>query len=170
MALYGCQLVEIIDPRGADRKKLIVWVEIDRCMTDAISSVTGVRIGKRSLKYVDFGKVAATFFNLETTQGVRLLALESARELADNRYPHFNDKKSRQMAAYENASVEELFKVQRVSVNLTEFDLPGRPRSRVTCERCGEAVNDKREVVSTAGSFLCKGCFSGTYYEVSTVY
>ena len=71
MALLGCRLLDIDDPRGADRKKLIVWVEIDRCMTDAISAVTGVRLGKRSLKYVDYGKVAATFLNTETKRAVR---------------------------------------------------------------------------------------------------
>ena len=63
MAMLGCRLVGVDDPRGVDRKKLIVWVEIDRCMADAVSAVTGVRLGKRSLKYVDYGKVAATFLN-----------------------------------------------------------------------------------------------------------
>ncbi len=76
MALLGCRLLEINDPRGADKKKLIVWVEIDRCMTDAISAVTGVRLGKRSLKYVDYGKVAATFVNTETNRAVRIIDLK----------------------------------------------------------------------------------------------
>src|ERR671926_1268102 len=71
MALLGCRLIGVDDPRGADRRKLIVWVEIDRCMTDAISAVTGVRLGKRSLKYVDYGKVAATFLNTDTNRAVR---------------------------------------------------------------------------------------------------
>ena len=53
MALLGCRMIGVDDPRGADRKKLIVWVEIDRCMADAVSAVTGARLGKRSLKYVD---------------------------------------------------------------------------------------------------------------------
>src|ERR687886_438237 len=83
MATLGCKLIGIDDPRGADRKKLIVWVEIDRCMTDAVSAVTGVRLGKRSLKYVDYGKVAATFLNTENKRAVRLVALESSRALAD---------------------------------------------------------------------------------------
>ncbi|MBA2732326.1 MAG: formylmethanofuran dehydrogenase subunit E family protein, partial [Acidobacteria bacterium] len=65
MALLGCRLTGIIDPRGEDRKKLIVWVEIDRCMADAVGAVTGVRLGKRSLKFFDYGKVAATFLNIE---------------------------------------------------------------------------------------------------------
>ncbi len=73
------QSIDINDPKGADRKKLIVWVEIDRCMADAISASTGVRLGKRSLKYVDYGKVAATFLNTETNDAVRVVALESSR-------------------------------------------------------------------------------------------
>src|SRR3954471_21241735 len=93
MALLGCRLLDIDEPRGADRKKLIVWVEIDRCMTDAISAVTGVRLGKRSLKYVDYGKVAATFLNTETGEAVRLVALEESRALADARHPEIESKK-----------------------------------------------------------------------------
>src|SRR5919202_4044832 len=75
MALLGCELLGISDPRGADRKRLIVWVEIDRCMTDAVSAVTGARLGKRSLKFVDYGKVAATFLNRETGKAFRIVAL-----------------------------------------------------------------------------------------------
>src|SRR2546421_12012976 len=86
MALQGCRLIGVEDPRGADRKKLIVWVEIDRCMTDAVSAATGVRLGKRSLKYVDYGKVAATFLNTKDERAVRIVALESSRTLADERY------------------------------------------------------------------------------------
>src|SRR5919199_3032313 len=96
MALLGCSLIGIEDPRGADRKKLIVWVDIDRCMTDAVSAVTGVRLGTRSLKYVDYGKVAATFLNTETKRAVRIVALESSRALADERYPDIADKRTRQ--------------------------------------------------------------------------
>src|SRR5829696_6922049 len=96
MALLGCRLIAIDDPRGADRKKLIVWVEIDRCMTDAISAVTGVRLGKRSLKYIDYGKVAATFLNTETKRAVRIVAMESSRSLADERFSAIQKKRERQ--------------------------------------------------------------------------
>src|SRR5215218_6441800 len=96
MAVLGCRLVGIEDPRGADRKKLIVWVEIDRCMADAVGAVTGVRLGKRSLKYLDYGKVAASFLNTETEAAVRIVALEESRQLADARYPQIESKKERQ--------------------------------------------------------------------------
>src|ERR671921_2658412 len=95
MALLGCRLIGVNDPKGAERKSLIVWVEIDRCMTDAVSAVTGVRLGKRSLKYVDYGKVAATFLNTEAKRAVRIVALESARTLADERYPEIENKRQR---------------------------------------------------------------------------
>ena len=165
MALLGCRSLDINDPRGADRKKLIVWVEIDRCMTDAISAVTGVRLGKRSLKYVDYGKVAATFLNTETKRAVRIVALESSRALADERYSDIADKRTRQFRAYSEATDDELFKTELVSIELSDFDVPGSPRSRVICAVCEEGVNDGREVVDANGDVLCRGCQSGTYYS-----
>ncbi len=165
MAVLGCRLVGIDDPRGADRKKLIVWVEIDRCMADAVSAVTGARLGKRSLKYLDYGKVAATFYNTETNEAVRVVALEESRELADARHPEIESKKERQFRAYREAADEELFKVERVEVEYGELDMPGRPRSRVRCARCGEGVNDGREVAGPEGSVLCRPCASGGYYR-----
>jgi formylmethanofuran dehydrogenase subunit E len=166
MALLGCKAIGIEDARGLDRKKLIVWVEIDRCMADAISAVTGVRLGRRSLKFFDYGKVAATFYNAETGEAVRVLALDEARRLADERFPQIESKKERQMRAYRDATDEELFSVSRVSVNYDEWDAPGRTRSRVTCEACGEGINDGREVSVPDGRKLCKPCAVGGYYRV----
>ncbi|HEY0172193.1 MAG TPA: FmdE family protein [Pyrinomonadaceae bacterium] len=165
MALVGCRAVGLEEPRGADRKKLIVWVEIDRCMADAVGAVTGARLGKRSLKYLDYGKVAATFLNTETGEAVRVVALEESRRLADERHPEIESKKERQFLTYREASDEELFKVERVRVQYGEFDAPGRPRSRVTCARCGEGVNDGREAAGPSGEPLCRPCASGGYYE-----
>lgn len=167
MALLGCRSIGITDPHGADRKKLIVWVEIDRCMTDAISAVTGVRLGKRSLKYYDYGKVAATFFNVATKVAVRIIALEKSRLLADTRYPFIESKKERQLRAYRNASEDELFDLQHVSVDFSEFDAPGQPRSRVICEQCGEGVNDGRETLMADGRKVCHTCINGSYYTLT---
>jgi formylmethanofuran dehydrogenase subunit E len=165
MALLGCELVGIRDAHGADRKKLIVWVEIDRCMTDAVSAVTGVRLGRRSLKFLDYGKVAATFLNTETNEAVRVVALDEARTLADERYPQIESKKERQMRAYREATDDELFKIKRVLVDYTEMDAPGKPRSRVNCEECSEGINDGREVLAGDGRKLCRACARGAYYR-----
>jgi formylmethanofuran dehydrogenase subunit E len=166
MALIGCAAIGLDDPKGKDRRKLIVWVEIDRCMADAISAVTGARLGKRSLKFVDYGKVAATFLNTETNQAVRIVALEGSRELADKRHPHVPSRGDRQFQTYREATDSELFGMEQVEVQYGEFDAPGRPRSRVVCSRCGEGINDGREVqLSDDDQVVCRPCGFGGYYR-----
>jgi formylmethanofuran dehydrogenase subunit E len=165
MALLGCRLIDVDDPRGADRKKVIVWVEIDRCMADAVGAVTGARLGKRTLKYIDYGKVAATFLNTATNKAVRVVALESSRALADERFSSIANKRERQFRAYFEATDQELFKIENVTLELDEMDAPGSPRSRVICAVCDEGVNDGREVRRADGSLVCRGCNSETYYQ-----
>jgi formylmethanofuran dehydrogenase subunit E len=165
MAVLGCRLIGLEDPRGADRKNLLVWVEIDRCVTDAISAVTGVRLGKRSLKFVDYGKIAATFLNLRGDRAVRIVAKEEARELADALYPTVADKKERQMLTYREADVPLLFKVETVRLELDGFEMPGRPRKRIICAQCGEGVNDGRDLVDAMNRKVCRSCAFGSYYQ-----
>jgi formylmethanofuran dehydrogenase subunit E len=165
MAVLGCRLTGIEDPRGADRKRLFVWVEIDRCVTDAISAVTGVRLGKRSLKFLNYGKVAASFLNLPENRAYRIVAKDESRELADALNPTIGDKKERQMLTYRNADASALFKVESVSIELNDFEMPGRPRRRIICELCGEGVNDGRELIDAMNRRVCRSCAFGTYYR-----
>ena len=165
MAVLGCALVGIEDPRDADRNKLIVWIEIDRWLADAVEAVTCARLGKRNLKFLDYGKLAATFSNVETGAAVRIVALESSRRLADLRHPEIEDKYERQMRTYREAAEEELFDVTDVEVQVRGKDLPGHPRSRVICHKCGEGVNDGREINLPDRITLCPPCVYGTYYQ-----
>jgi formylmethanofuran dehydrogenase subunit E len=165
MAALGCALVGIEDPRGADRNRLVVWVEIDRWLVDAVEAVTGARLGKRTLKFLDYGKLAATFLNVETGKAVRIVALETSRRLADRRHPEIESKYERQMLTYREAAEEELFRVTNVDVQLREYDAPGHPRSRIICGHCGEEVNDGREVDGPDGIALCRPCAYGPGYE-----
>jgi formylmethanofuran dehydrogenase subunit E len=158
-------LIGVEDPKGVDKRKLIIWVEIDRCMADAVGAATGARLGKRSLKFFDYGKVAATFLNTLTGEAVRIVALDESRQLADRRHPEIADRKERQFRAYTEASEEDLFRVERVRVEYGEMDAPGRVRARVTCAECGEGINDGREVGSSKGTLLCRPCASGGYYR-----
>ncbi len=162
MAMLGCSLVGIEEPKLS--KRLIVFVEIDRCAADAVNTVTGCRLGKRSLKHRDFGKLAATFLNTETNEAVRVVALESSRELAKQLFAHLPTKKERQMEAYKTLSEEMLFSWRRVRVELPESDRPGHPLARVMCEECGEGINDHREV-KRDGATICKACAGERYYE-----
>ncbi len=165
IAVLGCALVGIEDPRGADRNKLVVWVEIDRWLADAVEAVTGARLGKRTLKFFDYGKLAATFLNVETGKAVRVVALESSRRLADLRHPEIEDKYERQMRTYREAAEEELFGVTDVELQVRAKDLPGHPRSRVICHKCGEGVNDGREINLPDRITLCRPCVYGPYYQ-----
>ena len=165
MAVLGCQLTGIDDPRGFDRKRLFVWVEIDRCVTDAVGAVTGVRLGKRSLKFLDYGKVAATFLNFSDGRAFRIVAREESRELADELYPAIVDKKERQMLTYRGADVSALFKIEQVRIELGELEMPGRPRRRICCALCGEGVNDGRDLVNALNQRVCRSCAFGGYYQ-----
>jgi formylmethanofuran dehydrogenase subunit E len=164
LAMYGMRLVAIDDPTGADRKRLITYVEIDRCATDAIAVVTGCRLGKRALKFVDFGKVAATFCDLRRRRAVRVVALESARDRARQLFPEIAQKNQQQMRAYREMPDEELFSFEWVTVEIPPQDLPGYKASRVSCQHCGEAISFAREVVRD-GQTLCRACAGERYYR-----
>src|SRR6202142_1764608 len=82
LAMLGCSRLGIEQPRGRDRKRLVTFVEIDRCATDAIGVVTGCRLGKRALKFRDWGKMAATFVDLASGRAIRVVALESSKQRA----------------------------------------------------------------------------------------
>jgi formylmethanofuran dehydrogenase subunit E len=161
MAILGLNAVSIEDPKGADRKNLIVYVETDRCVSDAILAVTGCHPGKRTMKILDYGKMAATFINLKTGKAVRV-----------NVKPKDNDKKQTRgdieqnppADVYAKMPAENLFNVVEVSVNLKPEDMPGKPLRRVTCEACGEQVMDMREEEQTDGKLLCRPCAVGKNY------
>jgi formylmethanofuran dehydrogenase subunit E len=163
MAMLGCRAVGVDDPRGADRKSLIVFVEIDRCAADAVNTVTGCRLGKRTLKFFDYGKLAATFLNVKTGEAVRIVALDSSREAANCAFPEIENKYERQFRAYKLLPEEELFKVERVRVDVPPQNQPGRPVSRVQCDECGEGINDRREVLRD-GRTICRSCAGEAYY------
>src|SRR6186713_3019206 len=99
LAIHGVNLLGIDDPAGKDRKRLVSFVEIDRCATDAIPIVTGCRMGKRALKFRDFGKVAATFCDVREDRAVRVVARESSKQLAREMYPEIQDRNAQQMKA-----------------------------------------------------------------------
>jgi formylmethanofuran dehydrogenase subunit E len=157
MALLGLDRLGIKDPRGADRKRLVTYAEIDRCATDAIGLVTGCRLGKRTLKFRDWGKMAATFVDLASGRGVRIVALEDSRELASRLYPHVELKSRQQMLAYRELSDGQLFREQWVRVNVDPAELPGSKGERFLCPRCGEGVNFGR-FAEIEGQRLCLSC------------
>ena len=165
MAMLGCRLIGLDEPTRRDQiKKLLVYVEMDRCSADAVAHVTGVKLGRRSLKFMDYGIMAATFVNLETGKAYRVLSTEEARSLAAVYAPEIEGKSARQLAAYKRMPDSVLFRVQKVRVKLHECDLPGPTRRKVVCSRCGQIVRDRREEVAD-GRILCKPCTADCYFS-----
>ncbi len=165
LAIHGLELLGIDDPLGQDRKRLVSFVEIDRCATDAVTVVTGCRLGKRALKFRDFGKVAVTFCDLLTDRAVRVVAKESSKQRAREVYPEIEDKNQQQMKAYRELPVGDMFEHAWVRVTLPPEEMPGFKGPRVSCAQCGEGINFKREV-EVHGRVLCKACAGERYYEV----
>jgi len=164
LSLLGLELIGIRDPYGLDRKKFLVYVEIDRCATDAIQTVTGASLGKRTMKFLDYGIMAATFLNLETSKAFRILAREEAKERAKFYYPQIENSGKRELLAYQVMPLEELFQIEEVKVKLREVDLPGKPREKVVCSHCGIVVRDGRHL-EVNGKTLCKICAGMAYFE-----
>lgn len=162
LAMLGLRELGITDP-VKERKRLVTYVEIDRCVTDAVALVAHCRLGKRALKFYDWGKVAATFVDLQTGRAIRIAAKESSKQRAREMFPDM-DKEHGQQQAYRVLPDEELFEKQWVRVEVKPEDLPGFKGPRVVCAQCGEGVNFKREVVVN-GRTLCRACAGQSYYE-----
>ena len=163
LAMYGMELLGIDDPAGKDRKRLVTYVEIDRCATDAITVVTGCRLGKRALKFRDFGKMAATFCDVKGDRAVRVAALESSKQRAKEIHPEIPDKNQQQMAAYREMPVEELFDSRWVRVSIGPEEFPGYKGERRACAECGEGINFER-FVERGEQILCLACAGARYY------
>lgn len=162
LAMLGLRELGIDDP-VAERKRLVTYVEIDRCVTDAVAVVANCRLGKRALKFRDWGKVAATFVDLQTGRAIRVAAKESSKQLAREMFPEV-EKEAGQQKAYAQLPDEVLFDKHWVKVEVPPEDLPGFKGPRVACAQCGEGINFKREVV-VDGRALCRSCAGERYYE-----
>ena len=171
MAMLALQRLGIHEPRrkvlangepNPDRKRPVVFVEIDRCATDAIGVVTGARVGKRALKLRDWGKMAATFVDLaakldgDEYKGLRVVALESSKERARALHPDL-PKNEQQMRAYRELPDAELFGEQWVRVPLPASEFAGCKGERIACAHCGEGVNFDR-FEEKQGERLCLAC------------
>jgi formylmethanofuran dehydrogenase subunit E len=164
MTVAGCRALAVAHPQQAG-KRLVVFVEIDRCATDAIQALTGVSLGKRTLRHVDYGKAAATFVDTVARQAVRVVARDDARALAGAVTPWERDARRAQTAAYRTLPEDRLLRLERVTIEPGWLD---RRRARVLCAQCGEGVSYEREV-RAGGRVLCRACAGEAYYAVTAV-
>ncbi|MBZ2166414.1 FmdE family protein [Methanobacterium spitsbergense] len=154
-----------MDPMERNRD-LMVYVEIDRCMADAVQAVTGISMGHRTLKYKDYGKFAATFLDLSTGKAVRVSTVEGPREppQSDDKTKNAKPDMKGMVEKLSKVKEEELLVIEEVKVDIGKHDVPGFPKYRAYCEECGDRVLDKREVIID-GKTLCKACAESPYYQ-----
>jgi formylmethanofuran dehydrogenase subunit E len=161
LAMLGIQELGIPDPIK-EPKRIVTYVEIDRCVTDAVALVANCRLGKRALKFRDWGKVAATFCDLKTGRAVRIAAKESSKQAAKEMFPEL-PREEGQQKAYAQLPDDVLFSKEWVKVEIRSEDLPGFKGPRIVCAACGEGINFKREIVRD-GRTLCRSCAGERYY------
>jgi formylmethanofuran dehydrogenase subunit E len=153
MARLGCRELGIEDPRSY--RDLVVYVEMDRCASDAVSVVAGVSLGKRRLKWIDYGKLAATFVDLASGRALRVAPRLEVPHAGPDTDP---------IEFWKDWTDEQLFTCTPVNLIVPEEDQPGRSVRRVVCAKCGEQVQDARDVVKD-GETLCRACADGAYYQ-----
>ncbi|WP_071428917.1 FmdE family protein [Angelakisella massiliensis] len=152
MARYALRLLGIEEPKKS--KRLICYIETDRCITDAIGTVTGCSLGRRTLKWLNYGKMAATFVDLETNKAVRI----------SSNGKHYAPQGADLVEYFSKLTDEDLFNVQWVTVDMAPGDLPGPPCATAVCSQCGESVLDGKHIIRN-GRVLCRACADGAYYK-----
>jgi formylmethanofuran dehydrogenase subunit E len=144
-------------------KNLIAFVEIEGCTADGIGVATGCWVGRRTMFIIDYGKVAATFVDCRSGRAIRTVPHPAARLRTSEYAPEINDPWERQLAAYQVMPDEELLKVEPVRLNLDLAALISDPGRRITCDRCGEEINNGREV-AVDGRVVCRACAGEPYF------
>jgi formylmethanofuran dehydrogenase subunit E len=161
MCLLAMKLLEIDDPAQLHRK-LIVVVETDRCLPDVIELVLGCRLANRTLKFRDWGKMAASFLDLIRNRAVRVAARELNEEEDLSCFPGLG-REDALREAYKMFPDEKLLTWQPVVIRFQPEDLPGYRAKRVLCSKCGEGIGFRRQV-NRDGLILCRSCAGDAYW------
>jgi len=163
IGLMAARLLAIDLPR--EDKRLLTIVETDGCAVDGISVATGCRVGRRTLRVEDYGKVAATFVDTHTERSVRVAPHPLARETASVYAPEADDRWHAQLLGYQRMPDEELLVWRTVALTSSLRSIISEPGLRAICQRCGEEIMNERETTHE-GIVLCRACAGPAYYRV----
>lgn len=166
MGLYAAELLQLDLPR-AD-KRLLVIAETDGCAVDGLIAATGCRVGSRTLRILDFGKVAATFVDTYTEKAIRLVPTPESRSLAMEHSPNARTPWEAMLKAYQVIPNDHLLKVQAVRLEISLAEIISKPGRKSNCMYCGEEIINGREV-SRGNLILCRSCAGEGYYHHSAL-
>jgi formylmethanofuran dehydrogenase subunit E len=161
MARLACTLLEV-DP-AIQRKAIYVVIEIGRCTADAVMIVTTASPTNGLMRLVEYGKVAATFVHLETQHAIRIRERQESRECATQMMPSARSAWHAQREAYQVMPYEQLFQWEAVRLTESMPAIPDKGKHAVYCERCGDRINERREIIHIRQT-LCKPCAFGAYF------
>lgn len=163
MALYAADILGLALPR-AD-KRLLVIAETDGCAADGLIAATACRIGSRTLRILDFGKVAAVFADTLTGETVRIVPHPEARSRAFDYAPGARNRWQAMLNGYQVMPNGELFVAQTVRLNMPLSEVISKPGKRAVCEICGEEIINGREL-TRGETVLCRACSGEGFYVV----
>jgi len=146
-------------------KRLIAIIETDGCAADGISVATGCRLGRRTLRVEDFGKVAATFVDTATGRALRITPRPGVRARASEFAPEARAKWEAMLVGYQRMPAEALLIAEPVRLRTSWERLVSTPGKRAVCDGCGEEILNEREI-RTRGATLCRACAGQSYYRV----
>ena len=144
-------------------KKMLVLVETDGCFISGVEASSGCSVNRRTMRMIDFGRIAATFINVKTEQAVRIAPRQDIRERAKLYAPEERRRYFAMLHGYQRMPIHELLDVQPVQLTVSIKELISRPGVRVDCDVCGEEIINEREVVQD-GKTVCRACAGAAYY------
>src|SRR6266540_5836167 len=162
MSLLAAEMLELDLP--CLDKRLLVIAETDGCTVDGIIAATGCHVGGRTLRILDFGKVAATFIDTHTEESIRIIPRREARALAADYAPDARNEWEAMLFGYQVMPVSELFSIQRVNLNMPLSKILGRAGMKTVCEICKEEIINGREIVNR-GRIFCRACAGDNYFD-----
>lgn len=168
LALRGLRALKLADEEAHcrfhnERKQLLTIAETDGCGLDGIAVATGCEVGRRTLRVLDYGKVAATLVDTHTGTAVRIHPAPGVRSLAQRYVPEARSRWHAYLEAYQLIPDEELLVTTPVQLTQTLEELLSKPGIRATCDCCGEEIINEREVMVEEQT-LCRHCAGERYY------
>jgi formylmethanofuran dehydrogenase subunit E len=163
MGIYAAECLGLELPQTD--KRLYTFVETDGCFADGIAVSTGCWLGHRTMRLMDYGKVAATFVDTQTDRAVRIWPHPTARQQAVCSIPDVSSRWQAQLEAYQMMPVSELLLAAEVKITLSMRALISRPGVRQNCSVCGEEILNEREVI-VSNQLMCQSCAEGGYYQL----
>ncbi len=145
------------------RKRLLTIMETDGCGADGVAVAVDCHVSRRTLRVVDFGKMAATFVDTVTEQAIRVAPTAQSRELAPDFAPGARSRWHAYLEAYQVMPDDLLLAWQPVKLNTPVGQIVSRAGVRVLCDVCGEEIINEREVMVNGRTF-CRACAGESYY------